>query len=81
MGLNKELRKIFSIVFVSGYFLITVVLLYGVYIVAMNDIQLKNYLVSIVTMIFTAMSAKVGTITDFLFGGSIKRDDDIRRNP
>jgi hypothetical protein len=36
-----------------------------------NGLKFENYVVALVTAIFTAMSNKVATIVDFLFGGSV----------
>jgi hypothetical protein len=71
---DNKLQKTFSIVFLIGYVLITGVFLYGVWMFAVHKVKLDNYLVSMVTAIFTAMSSKVNTIVDFFFGGSVKQE-------
>ena len=69
---DLKLQRVFAITFLIGYIIMTLTMLYGAYIVSVQGIKLENYLVALVTSIFTAMSSKVGTVTDFLFGGSIK---------
>jgi len=46
--------------------------LYGAYVITVQGIKLEYYLVALVSSIFTAISTKVATVTDFLFGGSVK---------
>lgn len=70
---DSLLQKIFAVVFLTGYICVTLVLLWGVYQSAKMDISFKNEEVAIVTMVFTAMSTKVATVTDFLFGGSMSK--------
>lgn len=69
---DLKLQRAFAITFLIGYIIMTLVMLYGAYVIAVQHITLDNYLVALVTSIFMAMSNKVGTVTDFLFGGSIK---------
>lgn len=73
-GGDNKLQKSFAVVFLVGYFVVSGLLLYGVFMAAIYKIQFDNYLVGIVTAIFTAMSTKVNTIVDFLFGGSVKQE-------
>ena len=68
---DSKLQRVFAITFLVGYIIMTLVMLYGAYIIGIQNIKLENYLVALVTSIFTAMSSKVGTVTDFLFGGSV----------
>ena len=70
---DSRIQKVFSMTFLVAYVLITCVMLYGVYELSYNNMNLDNYLVSVVTAIFTAMSTKLNTIIDFFFGGSIKK--------
>jgi len=69
---DLKLQRVFAITFLIGYIIMTLVMLYGAYVVTVQGIKLENYLVALVTSIFTAMSTKVATVTDFLFGGSVK---------
>jgi len=68
---DNVLQKVFAVTFLIGYFLITIMMFYGAYLVAVEGIKLDNYMVALVTSTFTAMSTKVNTIVDFLFGGSV----------
>ncbi len=68
---DSKLQRVFAITFLAGYIIMTLVMLYGAYVIGVQHIKLENYLVALVTSIFTAMSSKVGTVTDFLFGGSV----------
>lgn len=69
---DKKLQTIFAVTFLIGYIIMTLVMLYGAYIITIQGIKLENYLVGMVSGIFSAMSMKVATVTDFLFGGSVK---------
>lgn len=71
---DDKLQKVFSIVFLVGYILITFVFLYGVYQMTINKIEFDGEAIAIVTMLFTAMSNKINTIVDFLFGGSKSKE-------
>lgn len=68
---DSKVQKLFSMVYLVGYVGVTILLLWGVYQSAKSDINFQNEEVAIVTMVFTAMSSKVATVTDFLFGGSV----------
>ena len=68
---DSVLQKVFAVVFLTGYICVTLLLLFGVYQSAISKIEYRNEEVAIVTMVFTAMSTKVGTVTDLLFGGSV----------
>ncbi len=68
---DLKLQRVFAITFLIGYIIMTLVMLYGAYVITVQGIKLENYLVALVTSIFTAMSTKVATVTDFLFGGSV----------
>ena len=68
---DSVIQKVFAITFLCGYLLVTAVLLYGLFMAGVNGLTFENYVVSLVTAIFTAMSNKVATIVDFLFGGSV----------
>ncbi len=70
--IDNSLQKIFAITFLTGYMFISGLMLYGAYMIAIEGIKLDNYLVALITTMFTAMSMKVNTIVDFLFGGSFK---------
>jgi len=68
---DSLIQKIFAVTFLVGYLVITGVLLYGLYKVGVEKVRFENYIVGLVSAVFTAMSNKVATIVDFLFGGSV----------
>ena len=68
---DSMIQKVFAVTFLIGYLLITGVLLYGLYKVGVQKVEFENYIVGLVSAVFTAMSNKVATIVDFLFGGSV----------
>lgn len=67
---DSSLQKIFAITFLVGYVGITGVILYFIF--YGNTSGMENWAVALISSIFSAMSMKVGTICDFLFGGSSK---------
>ena len=72
---DSRLQKTYAIVFLSSYILLTGTLLYGFYQISNNSIHVDEYIIGFVSTLFGAMSTKVSTITDFLFGGSVKTKD------
>lgn len=73
---DSSLQKIFAIMFLGGYISLTGFILYVIFgeLPPMDDWQ-----VALVSSVFTAMSTKVNTIVDFLFGGSTKADNSEKR--
>ncbi len=69
---DSSLQKVFSITFLIGYIGVTVFLLYSLFSGTMANME--HWGVALISSIFTAMSTKVATICDFLFGGSTKPD-------
>lgn len=67
---DSSLQKIFAITFLVGYIGLTGVILYFLFNGTLTG--LENWAVALISSIFTAMSTKVATICDFLFGGSSK---------
>jgi hypothetical protein len=70
---DSSLQKIFAIVFLAGYLAISAIMLWLVLSWipgAEVDIEMPQWAVVLITSVFTAMSTKVNTIVDFLFGGS-----------
>lgn len=68
---DSSLQKIFAIVFLLGYLFITSVIIWMIYQFAQGvEIPMPEWGIAFVNMIFGAMSSKVNTITDFLFGSS-----------
>jgi hypothetical protein len=74
---DSSLQKVFAIVFLVFYCLITAGMIAMVIAMAFfeTSIDLPQWGVMLISSAFTAMSTKVATITDFLFGGSKKQDD------
>jgi len=71
-GLFKEddlIQKLFSIVFLVGYGLLSWYLLY----ILMGKSELPKLAETMITMIWTGTSTKLATIVDFFFGGSVKK--------
>lgn len=78
---DSSLQKIFSLVFLSGYVVLSIAMIsiiFGLFGIG-PAIALDAFQASIISMVFTAMSTKVNTITDFLFGGSKSNDDSEKR--
>lgn len=75
---DSSLQKIFAIVFLIAYIAITGFLLYMV--LAKPAVELSEFGITLISTLFGAMSTKVSTITDFLFGGSIdkKKEPEIK---
>lgn len=67
---DSILQKIFAMVFLIAYIAITAAMLYVFYTMAQGDLQIPEWGIAFINMIFGAMSSKVNTITDFLFGSS-----------
>lgn len=70
---DSSLQKVYAIVFLTGYIGVTAVMLwwlFGLINAADAAVELPNWAAALISSIFTAMSTKVATITDFLFGGS-----------
>ena len=71
---DNGLQKVFAITFLSCYILLTVLMLYGFYQVAINEVKIQNYVVAFITSVYTGMSMKVNTIVEFLFGSSLSNN-------
>jgi uncharacterized membrane protein (DUF485 family) len=68
---DNSLQKLFAITFLVGYIALTVVMLYLlVGWIGAKAIEIPDWAVALLSSIYGALSAKVGTITDFLFGSS-----------
>jgi hypothetical protein len=68
---DNWLQKIYALVFLLGYILLTGVMLWFIYSFATSTSnKLPEWAIAFVSTLFGAMSAKVSTITDFLFGSS-----------
>lgn len=71
---NSELQKIFAISFLIGYLIVTFAAGLMVYVIAVKDIHVPDWAIGFVGTVWGGMSAKVSTITDFLFGSSYKHE-------
>jgi hypothetical protein len=78
---DSTLQKIYALMFLVCYFLISAGMVAMVVIIAFyaKEIDLPEWGVMLLSSVFTAMSTKVATITDFLFGGSKSKDDSEKR--
>lgn len=70
------LQMIFALVFLISYVLLIVAMLVLLFNLSMSDsnLNLPEWAVAFLSTIFGAMSTKVSTITDFIFGGSKSAD-------
>ncbi len=74
---DSSLQKIFALMFLGGYLTVSGFLIYAIFF-SDKFKGMENWEVALVSTVFTAMSTKVNTICDFLFGGSKSGDDSSR---
>jgi len=68
---DSWLQKIFAITFLAGYFLITIAMMAMlISFIGRSEVVVPEWGIALLSTIFGAMSSKVNTITDFLFGSS-----------
>lgn len=67
---DNSLQKIYALGFGLAYIILTGFMLYIAWQIAVDDVHLSEFAITLVSTLFGAMSAKVNTITDFLFGSS-----------
>jgi len=67
---DNSLQKTYALVFLVGYIVVSMTFIYFIFV---SPTELNTTQSTFLTMIFTAMSMKVNTITDFLFGGSLSK--------
>lgn len=72
---NSHLQKIYAIVFLSAYVGLTAGMCFMVYKIAVDNIHIADWAIGFTSSIWGAMSTKVSTITDFLFGSSYTMGD------
>lgn len=74
---DSSLQKVFAMTFLVGYLGISGVLLYVVlsWLGLATAPEIPAWAISLISTIFGAMSSKVNTIVDFLFGGSAGERD------
>jgi hypothetical protein len=68
---DSEIQKTFSITFLASYVVFTIIIMYGLYELGVRGVKLENYVVAIITSIYTGVSMKLNTIVEFLFGSSL----------
>lgn len=71
---NSQLQKIYAAVFLSAYVLLSALMIGMIWHIALSDIHIPEWGIGFVSTIWGAMSTKVGTVTDFLFGSSMAPD-------
>lgn len=78
---DSSLQKIFAMTFLVGYLAITGVMLYFVltWLNLAVAPEIPAWGVSLISTVFGAMSSKVNTIVDFLFGGSQGERDSAQK--
>lgn len=71
---NSTLQKVYAFVFLGAYVCLSGVMIYMIYHIAAVDVKIPEWGIGFVSTIWGAMSTKVGTVTDFLFGSSMPGD-------
>ena len=79
---DGSLQKIYALVFLISYMLLILAMLVFMYkfVGGLQNLELPEWAIAFLSTLFGAMSAKVSTITDFLFGGSKTAEIQERRN-
>ena len=68
---DNSLQKVYAMTFLVGYILLTGVMLYFLMgWIGANEVNVPDWAVALISSIYGALSAKVGTVTDFYFGSS-----------
>ncbi len=69
---DSSLQKIYAIVFLVSYMLLIVAMLVFIFKISGGNVglQIPEWAVAFLSSLFGAMTAKISTITDFLFGGA-----------
>ena len=68
---DSQLQKIFALVFLVAYMSISGTMFYVIFWTSKDQIALSDFGITTISTLFGAMSAKINTITDFLFGSSV----------
>jgi hypothetical protein len=68
---DSALQKLYAIVFLIGYLFLAIALSA----ILIYKKQVAEGVFAFVTMIFTSLAGRIGTITDFLFGASFKQQN------
>lgn len=67
---DSTLQKTFAITFLVAYCALTVIMVAFVFIISFKAIMLPEWATLFIGTLYGAMTSKIGTITDFLFGSS-----------
>ena len=70
---DSWLQKVYALTFLIGYILLTIFFLYFIYLMALGaveEIDLPEWGNTLLSAIWGAITMKISTITDFLFGGA-----------
>jgi hypothetical protein len=70
------IQKVLATLFTAAYFGLSF-MMFRVFV--LGDINLGEFEISFISTIFGAMSAKVNTVVDFFFGGSSKKNEQIKK--
>lgn len=69
--MKVNLQHIYAIVFLIGYMILTGIMMWFIFqFIGMSATKLPEWAIAFISTIFGAMSSKVSTITDYLFGSS-----------
>ena len=78
---DSSLQKTFAIIFLVGYLVMSGLMVWLVIgWLSQAGLDLPAWAVSLISAVFTAMSSKVNTIVDFLFGGSQGQAEEAKIN-
>lgn len=67
---DNQLQKWVAITLIGSWLLLTLLMLIGGYLIAVNEVEFPAWFISLISAIWGAFTAKVNTIVDFLFGSS-----------
>jgi len=68
---SSGLQKIYAIVFLCAYIILTCGIVFMIFNIAGSKINLPEWGVAFISSVWGGMSAKVSTVTDFLFGAGM----------
>lgn len=68
---DSSLQKIFAMVFLTAYIVLTSLLVWGLWVYVKNgSVDVPEWVVAFISSLWGGLSAKLNTIVDFLFGSS-----------
>ena len=67
---DASLQKWYALTFLVVFIIVIGGMITVIAYFTMNDVEAPDWAIAFFTTVFTAISMKIGTITDFLFGGS-----------